>query len=338
MTTEEFRTLLASWCRAEAEGSLSDDFSKIRSLTDFLEQVLYAKYEPAEVGNHGEFGVRLAEWIGSAESEADRRALYLLLGRLVFLSRDQMKAGYRTAYSRNIASWLMDVEGLPFFGADTEARLNAAVEKTAFTEVTDSFNLGDFLRWNNIAGHGLRFTWEQHLSTWNPRAFMRDVMQHFGTRTPRRHLVLLEDFVGSGNQMAKAVKLACGLTNVERVLLCPIVICPDGGDCARKLEKKYAKLDYSPVMELPEEAFISEDATPDEHEHHALIRRTLLSVHTLVKGTPGSWPQETSAFGYEETGAIFCKFDNCPDNSVPVLHHRSDLEWLPLFQRTARDT
>ncbi|MCY3689900.1 MAG: hypothetical protein OXG90_13115 [Gammaproteobacteria bacterium] len=336
MTTEEFRTLLASWCAAEAEDSLSDDFSKIRSLTDFLEQVLYVKYEPAEVGNHGEFGVRLAEWIGSAESEADRRALYLLLGRLVFLSRDQMKAGYRTAYSRNIASWLMDVEGLPFFGTDTEARLNAAVEKTAFTEVTDSFGLANFLRWNNVAGHGSRFTWEQHLSTLDSNVFMQNVMR-FGTGTPRRYLVLLEDFVGSGNQMAKAVHLACSLPNVERVLLCPIVICPDGSEYARELANRCGKLDYSPVMELPEEAFISEDETPDEHKHHGLIRNALLSVHTLVKGTPDSWPQETSAFGYEETGAVFCKFDNCPDNSVPVLHHRSDLGWSPLFQRMARD-
>ena len=315
---------------------LSRDFSEIRSLTDFLEQVLYAEYEPVRVAAQGEFGVRLAEWIGSASSEADRQALYLLLGRLVFLGRDQMMAGYRTAYSRNIASWLMDVEGLPFFGVDTEVKLNSAVEDTVFTEITDSFGLGNFLKWNNIAGRGLRFTWEQHLSTWDSDAFIRDVM-HSSAGIPRRNLVLLEDFVGSGTQMAKAVNLACSLTNVERVLLCPIVICPGGGECARKLVKKHRKLDYSPVMELPEEEFISEVEISGEHNHHGLIRRALLSLHTFVRGTPGSWPQETSAFGYQETGAVFCKFDNCPDNSVPVLHHRSDLGWSPLFLRTARD-
>ena len=334
MTTEEFRTLLAGWC--QAMDSLSRDFSEIRSLTDFLEQVLYSEYEPVGVAAQGEFGVRLAEWIGSAKCEADRRALFLLLGRLVFLGRDQMMAGYRTAYSRNIASWLMDVEGLPFFGADTEARLNSAVEQTAFTEITDSFGLGNFLRWNNISGRGLRFTWEQHLSTWNPAAFIRDVM-HSGAGIPRRNLVLLEDFVGSGTQMVSAVSLACSLTNVDRVLLCPIVICPDGGECARKLVKIHGNLDYSPVMELPEEAFISEVEIPEEHRHHGLIRKALLSLHTLVRGTPGSWPQATSAFGYKETGAVFCKFDNCPDSSVPVLHHRSDSGWSPLFLRTARD-
>ena len=334
MTTEEFRTLLARWCGAE--NSLSDDISRIRFLTDFLEHVLYDKYEPVGVGAQGEFGLRLAKWIGSATREADRRALYLLLGRLVFLSRDQMKAGYLTAFSRNIASWLMDVESLPFFGRDTEARLSTALDETAFTEVTDSFRLIDFLKWNNIEYYGKRFTWEQHLCPWDRDAFMQKVM-HFGRATPRRYLVLLEDFVGSGSQMAKAVDLACNLPDVERVLLCPIVICPDGSEYARKLVNRYGKLDYSPVMELPEEAFISEDETPDEHKHHSLIRNALLSVHTLVKGTPDSWPQETSAFGYKETGAVFCKFDNCPDNSVPALHHRSDLGWSPLFMRMARE-
>ena len=334
MTTEQFRVLLAEWC--QVMDALSDDIIEIRSLINFLEQVLYGEYEPVGTSAQGEFAVRLAGWIGSAQDDADRRALYLLLGRLVFLGRNQMMAGYRTAYSRSIASWLMDVEALPFFGGDTEARLNDAVEKTAFTEITDSFGLGNFLKWNNISGRGLRFTWEQHLSTWDPDVFMQNVM-HSGLAVPRRNLVLLEDFVGSGSQMAKAVELACGLADVHRVLLCPIVICPEGDKCARALTRKHGKLSYLPVMPLPEEAFIAEDTVAGEHTHHALIRKTLLSLHALVRGTPGSWPQETSAFGYRETGAVFCKFDNCPDNTVPVLHHRSDLGWSPLFLRIARD-
>ena len=334
MTTEELRALLAEWC--QASDALSVDFAETRSLTDFLEPLLYDKYEPAGVAAQGEFAARLAEWIGSAHDDADRRALYLLLGRLVYFGRDQMMAAYRTAFSRNIASWLMDVEALSFFGGDTETRLNDAVEETAFTEITDSFGLGNFLRWNNLEAQGLRYTWEQHLSMWDADAFMRSVM-YSEKATPKKNLVLLEDFVGSGTQMALAVELACSLAADYRVLLCPMVICPEGDECARALSRKYGKLRYSPVMALPKEAFIAEKPIKGEHEHHALIRNTLLSLHDLVRGTPGSWLQETSAFGFRETGAVFCKFDNCPDNSVPVLHHRSDLGWSPLFPRTARD-
>lgn len=334
MTSKQLRELLANWCQGTE--ALSSDIREIRSLTDFLEHVLFEEYEPAGASAQGEFAARLARWIGSASADADRRSLYLLLGRLVFFGRDQMMAGYRTAYSRSIASWLMEVETLPFFGRATEARLKDAVKRTAFTEITDSFGLGNFLRWNNIPGQGARFTWQQHLSTWTPVAFMRDVMRS-ESEAPRRNLVLLDDFVGSGNQMAKAVEYACGLADVHQVLLCPIVICPEGDKRARGLVRKHGKLSYSPVMTLPEEVFIAEYKVPDEHQHHAPIRKTLLDLHALVRGTPGSWPQATSAFGYMKTGAVFCKFDNCPDNTVPVLHHRSDLGWSPLFVRIDRE-
>ena len=334
MTTEELRGLLADWC--QSVGGLSKDLSEIRSLTDFLEQVLYEEYEPAQVGAQGEFPARLARWIGGAESDDDRRSLYLLVGRLVFFGRKQMMAGYRTAYSRNIASWLMETEGLPFFGSATEANVNAAVAETVFTEITDSFRLGDFLKWNNIAGHGTRYTWEQHLEGWDLVTFMREIMRT-NSEVPRKHLVLMEDFIGSGNQMEAAVESACRLPENHNVLLCPIVICPDGAARARELVERHRHLKYSPVMELPENIFISNHAVDGEHHHHPRLRETLVSLHPKVRGTLGSWPQKTSAFGYENTGAVFCKYDNCPDNSVPILHHRSDLGWSPLFPRTARE-
>ena len=334
MTTEELRQVLADWCQSESD--LSEDLSEIRSLTDFLEQVLYKEYEPARVGAQGEFAVRLARWIGGAETDDDMRSLYLLVGRLVFFGREQMMAGYRTAYSRNIALWLMEIERLPFFGRHTEARIKAAVAATAFTEITDSFRLGDFLRWNNVAGHGTRYTWKQHLGGWDRAAFTQQIM---GARSgaPRRNLVLLEDFIGSGNQMERAAEMACSLPPDYNVLLCPITICPEGARRARELEERHRHFTYSPVMELPENTFIAENTVDGEHRHHSLIRTALLSLHAKVRGTLGSWPQETSAFGYEETGAIFCKYDNCPDNSVPILHHGSDLGWCPLFPRTARE-
>ena len=326
--------MLAGWC--QSVGGMSKDLSEIKSLADFLEQVLYEEYEPAGVGAQGEFPARLARWIGGAESDDDKRSLYLLVGRLVFFGREQMIAGYRTAYSRNVALWLMEIEGLPFFGSDTEAKVNAAVAETAFTEITDSFRLGDFLRWNNLAGHGPRYTWQQHLEGWDLATFMQEIM-HTNSEAPRKNLVLMEDFIGSGRQMEAAVERACSLPKNHNVLLCPIVICPDGATRARALVEKHRHFKYSPVMELPESTFISEHSVDGEHQHHPLIRETLVSLHSRVRGTPGSWPQETSAFGYENTGAVFCKYDNCPDNSVPILHHRSDLGWSPLFPRTARE-
>ena len=334
MNIEELRVLLGGWC--QSVGGLSAALSEIKSLTDFLEQVLYDEYEPSGVGAQGEFPIRLAHWIGGAESDEEKRSLFLLLGRLIFFGREQMVAGYRTAYSKNIALWLMEVKGLPFFGSDTEARLSAAVAETAFTEITDSFRLGDFFKWNNISAQGPRYTWEQHLGSWDRTTFMEEIMGA-NSGKPRKSLVLMEDFVGSGRQMESAVKMACSLPESYDVLLCPIVICPDGASRARALAENHGNFNYSPVMELPENTFISEHAIGAEHDHHPLIREALLSLHGKVRGTFGSWPQETPPFGYENTGAVFCKYDNCPDNSLPILHHRSDLGWSPLFPRISRE-
>ena len=337
MTKSEFRDLIASWCLSESEEA--ERYSQIRSLTDFLESVLYHEYEPAKAGNHGEFGLRLARWIANAETESQQKSLFLILGHLIFFGREQMRAGYLTAFSRHVLHWLLEVEQLHFFGEDTEAKLNAALSKTAFTEITDSFGLGSFIRWNNLDGQNSRYTWEQHLENWKQDSFLRQVMNYDSNNPERKkkYLVLLEDFVGSGSQMEEAVTKACSLTDDLEVLLCPIVICPEGVRLAQTLEGRHKNLTFSSVLELPPKSLISLEPREYEHFEFAEIRAVLNSLHQKVCGTEGSWQQATSEFGYRDTGAFFCKYDNCPDNTLPAIHHKSDLGWRPLFHRTSRE-
>ena len=337
MTRADFRKLVSTWCQSEsAEAS---KFSHIRSLTDFLEEVLYEEYEPTKAGDHGNFGYRLARWIGNAERESHRKALFLILGHLIFFGRDQMQAGYLTAFSKNVLHWLLATEKLPFFREDTEQKLKLALSRTAFTEITDSFGLTTFLHLNNVAGHKQRYTWEQHKKSWKKRRFLRQVMgQNCWSRKGNKDkLVLFEDFVGSGSQMHKAVERACSLSKAIPVLLCPIVICPGGAKLARSLAREHAHLTFSPVIELPRNMFLSKEHRDQEHPDFDAIRDTLIALHPKVSGTKGSWLQSTSPFGYRDTGAIFCKHDNCPDNTLPAIHHESDLDWKPLFHRTSRE-
>ena len=337
MTRTEFRELLSTWDQSDSEEARK--FSHIRSLTDFLEEVLYEEYEPTTAGNHGNFGYRLARWIGNAERENHRKALFLLLGHLIFFGRDQMQAGYLTAFSKNVLHWLMAIEKLPFFHEDTEQKLRSALSRTVFTEITDSFGLTRFLHLNNVAGHKQRYTWEQHKKRWKKRRFMRQVMgkKWWSCKGKKDRLVLFEDFVGSGSQMHAAVERACSLSKAIPVLLCPVVICPGGANLGRSLARKHAHLTFSPVIELPRNSFLGKDPRDQEHPDFDAIRNTLISLHPKVSGTKGSWRQSTSPFGYRDTGAIFCKHDNCPDNTVPAIHHGSDLGWKPLFHRTSRE-
>lgn len=337
MTIADFRKLVATWCQSESKEA--SKFSHIQSLTNFLEEVLYEEYEPTKAGDHGNFGYRLARWIGNAETESHRKALFLILGHLIFFGRDQMQAGYLTAFSKNVLHWLLATEKLPFFREDTEQQLRSALSRTVFTEITDSFGLTKFLHLNNVDGHKQRYTWEQHKGSWRKGKFLRQVMgRRWWSRTGKKDkLVLFEDFVGSGSQMKKAAERACSLSKTIPVLLCPIVICPGGAKLARSLARKHAHLTFSPVIELPERSFLGQMPIDEEHPDFDAIRTTLISLHPKVRGTHGSWLQATSPFGYRETGAIFCKHDNCPDNTLPAIHHESDLDWKPLFHRTSRE-
>ncbi len=331
MTKDEFQELLNSWCRSDV--LRESGYADIKNSLNFLERVLLHEYEPADVGIHGEFSLRLAKWIGSAENEYDRQSLYLMLKHLFFVGRDDMKSAYLTAYSKNILSWLINIGQISIFAEDAECGLKRQLALTVFTEITESFKLADFNHWNNIHGQTIRYTWEQHLQGWVSGDFSDRVLNG----DEKKYLVLLEDFVGSGTQMKQAIHNACSVDFDVDVLLCPIMICPDGAEMALELEERYPRLTYSPVLEIPTKHFIKPACVPGEHEDYARIRQSLNSVHQKVKGTPGSWQQERGPFGWLETGAIFAKYDNCPDNSIPALHHRSDLEWEPLFYRASRE-
>ncbi|MCD2178226.1 phosphoribosyltransferase-like protein [Rhizobium sp. C1] len=334
MTRTELRQLLSSWCQSDNMGERG--FADLTANVDFLEVALFSDYEVTDVGEHGQFGLRLARWLASASSEADQQNLFLMLRYLIFVGRDEMKAASLTAYSKNTAHWLLSTSDISIFDPGARSRLEQSYNQIAFTELTDSFGLGNFLRWNNVHGGNVRYTWEQHLENWSISDFIFSVMD----KGNKDRIVLLEDFVGSGSQVENAIRLCCEINNYIpelKVLFCPLIICPKGKAMAIDLQRIYPCLTYSPVLEIPQEHFISPEYVADERPEYDAIRQTLKAIHGKVKGTPGSWLQQTSAFGYRDTGAIFVKYDNCPDNSVPALHRQSDLGWSPLFYRNSRE-
>ncbi len=61
-------------------------------------------------------------------------------------------------------------------------------------------------------------------------------------------LVLLEDFVGTGNQMARAVEFAATLPTTCPILVCPMVICPKGIEKARELMARFPHISVAPAF------------------------------------------------------------------------------------------
>ncbi|NMM28830.1 MAG: hypothetical protein HHJ12_16450 [Glaciimonas sp.] len=319
---------LAEWISADP-----DDVTGIRNLKikiDFLSQVLYKEYRPTMAGVNGEFQFRLAKWIGSATSDDHKKLMFLLLEHLFFVGKNEFDSLYLTAYSRHIATWLL-VEGqIDFTAPDAKDQVRAARDSTLFSAVTDSFNIGDFLRINSIQGAEFRFVWEQAIKVnWDPVEFERVAM------AGKNRIVLLEDFVGSGSQMERAVRTACTLPGAPEVLLCPLIICPAGAILAKNLVQEYTNLTFKPVLELNSTDFVQRISEPGEPAIFSEFRILVEALHTKIAGSQ-DWTQDYGPYGYGGTGGLIVKYDNTPDNTLPILHHASNTPWHPLFLRNSR--
>lgn len=325
----EFIERVSHWINADPDNLLG--LRGLKAKVDFLTDILYGEYRPTLVGTHGEFKFRLAQWIDSAPNDAQKKLMFMLLDHLFFVGKHEFDAMYMTAYSRHIAQWILSKEKINLSARSAWDETKLALNKTLYTAVTDSFNIGDFIRLNSIQGANTRFIWEQALKTgWDPQNFENNAM------SGKDKIVLLEDFVGSGSQMKDSVIAACELPSQPQVLLCPLIICPDGADLARNLCQKYASLTYAPVLELSRKDFVAPKAQRDEPALFEEIRTLVADVHPYVSGT-APWLQNYGPFGYGGTGALIVKYDNCPDNTLPLFHRKSDTPWNPLFFRVSRE-
>jgi hypothetical protein len=339
MTPKEFQKLLREWCQSDFDGS--EGWLELKHDVEFLAQELYNEYDVTQHGGHGNFAVRLARWIGSADVQEDQQSLYSILRHLVFLGDKELVAAYRTAYSKHVLSWLLKVGRVNVFAPNSRDLMNGLLSRTMLTQITDSFGLGRFLRTNLLQGQPVRYTWLEHERDWDRTNFTNT---HLKLTEPNKRdlIVLFEDFVGSGSQMEDHVERACSIGGATRVLLCPLYICPTGAQMARDFVATYPHLTFSPVLEIPEEKLITETPRPAEHADFAKIRRTVKRVHPKI-AEAGVAEQDFGPFGYGEvgpygkSGSFVVMSSNCPDNTLPAIHRKRTGHWEPLFLRNSRE-
>lgn len=331
MTRAEFRAILQQWCLNDTQGT--DGIEELKRDIEYLERELFHEYCVTAHGGHAPFGARLAQWIGNLQNDADRKELYRILAHLFFIGRGEHEAAYRTAFSKNVMQWLLTVGQIDLFRNDAKQMLEQELAATRFTEVTDSFGIRSFCITNQIQTESLRYKWEGNTENWDGAVFRKTVLEEREDGSlPKRNLVLLEDFVGSGSQMLDAVELAISLGPEVNVLLCPLFICPEGAMRSREKSQDTDHFHFSPVLEFDPRFFISPAPLPDENTDFRRTREILLKIHPLLLGGP----QEYGPFGYSHTGSFVVPYTNCPDNSVPALHKRSRDSWQPLFLRNSR--
>lgn len=306
------------------------DLDEVGNQIEFLERKLFFDYEPTK-GPHPDFWQRLISWLDNVD-DADQKILLRLVPYLFFVGREEFDTLYRAAYNGPIAKWLIDQIDMDLNDPAPEDHLREAIVKTWFCPITDSMRINGFYHLNNItSGIDNRPDWLSLSKLGNVQEIVNLI-----SRTGMERLVLLEDFVGGGSQVEEAVKFAASLPCNIPILLLPIIICPKGIEMGLQLERDYPNVTFSKVIALNENDLITKMPITNENDIVSKIRDLAFRVYDKVCGHTG--PHNGKPYGplgYRETGGLIVMYSNCPDNTLPIIHHESN-SWKPLFPRSSR--
>ncbi len=300
----------------------------------FLERWLFNDYEPSK-GPSPDFASRLEHWIlsNAKESEEDQKHLFRLVPHMFFVGRAEFDTLYRAAFNGPIARWLIDQNNLYLDDPTSSVKLKAAIDATWFCPITDSMRINGFYHVNNIAGRDYRPDWRSIARFGSKARICRYIRDE-----KIQQIVLIEDFVGSGSQMKKAVEFASRLPGKIPILILPLIVCPEGAELGESLVNIHKpRISYSSVVSLKKNVFITPTPVAGEDELYSKIRELVVRLYEKVSGK--KWPIDLSKpygpYGYRDTGGLFVSYANCPDNTLPIVHN-TYTTWEPLFPRATR--
>jgi hypothetical protein len=326
---EEYFEKVRRW---ESELDADYDYAVARGQVEYFSENLFDEYKPTKAPGEKRFKDRLSDWLNNTNDETDQKVLFDLVAHIFFVGSREFDSLYQAAFDGPIARWLIDQLNIKIDVKSVRARLATAVRETWFCAITDSMQIAEFYHLNHIEGVDVRPVWRTlfELRSDDTRTKIDEYMLKHGFK----RIVLLEDFVGSGSQMAEAVKYAAELPTAPPILLCPMIICPKGAEEGRNLQQQFNQLSYEAVFEIPGSSCLSRQASADEDGFMTRLRETILRLQPQLTNPKC----KSGAFGFRSTGALVVMHTNCPNNTLPIIHHASNdgSPWSPLFRRSER--
>lgn len=313
----------------QLNASDGEEFQQISERLYALADALYSTYEPT-IGPFSEYWQRLEAWIENVDTEEDQKLLFRLAAEVFFVGARELDSLYRVAFNANITQWLIDQLNCTLDDPELHSKVSKALERTWFCPITDSMRINAFYHLNHISGRDYRPDWRSLARFGDPVSLCDYLRQNID------RVVLLEDFVGSGSQIEAAVKFLRELPHRPQTLLVPLIICPAGLTAAKTWQFENPALKVAPVMRLGARDFLTDK--PVANEPGTLARFRKLVEDTFPQVLNGADPIATKTYtpyGFWKTGSLVVLATNCPDNTLPLLHHRS-ATWNPLFPRASR--
>ncbi len=324
-----------------SEKDYPSEYERIESQIDYLTAVLYNEYEITKYPPHQSYPARLRDWLNNVTETEEKQILFALAPRIFFIGPKEYLSLYHTAFNGPIARWLIDQEHIDISHDDAHSILKSSLSSTWFCAITDSMQIARFYHVNQLEGTDLR----PDFRVLTRFAESEKVIDYMKLQTPPlRRIVLLEDFVATGSQMEKAVRFAATLQVPDPlpVLLCPLVICQSGYKRAQDLVSEFPNLSFEPSLVLDESVILPASPTANEDVFFQRLRALVMKTYDSVAGDNSQNPKlpPYGPFGFgsknEGGGLMFVNYTNCPDNTLPLVHHWSDTPWHPLFPRSSR--
>lgn len=304
--------------------------SKLRGLYETLAAHLFHQFEPTKkVSNRvsRDFMARLNTWLNCFESEEDQWNAFRSIEYLFFAGHQEFEELYRCASEHIIKPWLIDLANIDIFSENASELLNAELKATWPCPVTDSLRINGFLHITGLEGQSLRPDWLSLRELGCP-----DRIEAYRNKKGIKYLVLLEDFVGSGGQLCRALKFASENFNGP-IIVIPLIICAPGDKAVKDkiAELKNNNITYKPVSILSDSCLVGPASTPGEPKLFSKLRATLKSGYETIEH-----PLDGEEFGWNKVGSLVVLYSNCPNNTPPI-YHQTSATWKPLFPRSERE-
>jgi hypothetical protein len=272
------------------------------------------------------FPPRLLRWLRNEKQKQRQQTLLRLLEWLTYIDSRQVVSLYRDAFRRIITPWTgFGLSPADALAPDYDEQLRVHLGSYQFLSITQSFKYVEFRNANNLTG----------VSSCVMLGEILDAIPEIVERLPRgrRGLIVLEDFVGRGQQASRVLgRLRSTVSDEVPILFVPLMALTQGIDRLRKLASLRG-VTIAPTIQFPAEQCVLDQSTEGEPSQLPRFRAAVRSTQDRVlrRLNPLDDPPR-NAFGYEGSGAVVVTFHNTPNNTLPLIHHRAP-DWEPLFRR-----
>lgn len=302
----------------------SHDFNSIHDILKYKEEHFFREFSPTAGPVHSGFWDRLESWLENVDNEKDKKSLFEFTLNIHFVTSDDFKQLFLSAFSGPIKRWAIDLHNIDF-NQQLDERLNLQLhEHTWYCSVTD-MNLGEFYRVNNITGISVR-------PDFNTLASMGDgeAIQQYMSDNGFNQVVLLEDFVGSGTQFTGILEQGLSYFGDTPILFVPLLICPNGLNNITRDLMAYSNWKIEPVIKIDR----SDSLTPETNLSGNPLEKEIVNIAKNFSRRTGGDVVDELVYGHENTGALVVLHSNTPDNTMPFIWWADN--WNALFPRSAR--